>query len=180
MKTAIPFGMAVCCYDLFIQRNHAKKSGRTFNLKVSKKPETINSGILKGCYPFSGFQRQSLWWGVGQSPTYSLISAQQRVNFKTVRWTVLKEGTPCKRGRSLIFNKLRRTIRSAFNYALKLTKNYLYLVYVSKLIGRYVIAFNLFTVKCEFLYAALYVCGIVDADVKLLAAEVLLYSESVP
>ena len=69
----------------------------------------------------------------------------------------MKEGTPCKRGRSLIFNKLRRTIRSAFNYALKLTKNYLYLVYVSKLIGRYVIAFKLFTVKCEFLYAALYV-----------------------
>ncbi len=26
--------------------------------------------------------------------------APQGVNFKTVRWTVLKEGTPCKRGRA--------------------------------------------------------------------------------
>jgi len=38
-------------------------------LKVLKKNEIINSGILKGYYPFSGFQRQSLWQGVGQSPT---------------------------------------------------------------------------------------------------------------
>jgi len=73
MKTAIPFGMAVCCYDLFIQRNHAKKSGRTFNLKVSKKPETINLGILKGCYPFSGFQRQSLWRVQGRALQYEAL-----------------------------------------------------------------------------------------------------------
>jgi len=36
---------------------------------LSIKPETINFGILKGYYPFSGFQRQSLWWGLrGNAP----------------------------------------------------------------------------------------------------------------
>ena len=77
-----------------------KRGHRCVTRRVSKKPEIINSGILKGCYPFSGFQRQSLWQVAGQSP--AIRSAQQRVNFKTVRWTVLKEGTPCKRGRSLM------------------------------------------------------------------------------
>jgi len=77
-------------------------SDERYPVEKSQKTEIINLGILKGYYPFSGFQRQRLWWGVGQSPTYSLISAQQRVNFKTVRWTVLKEGTPCKIGRSLM------------------------------------------------------------------------------
>ena len=38
-------------------------------------------------------------WGKAPLPQ----GAPQRVNFKTVRWTVLKERTPCKRGRSLKF-----------------------------------------------------------------------------
>ena len=29
----------------------------------------IKNGILKGSQPFSGFQRQRLWWGVEQRPT---------------------------------------------------------------------------------------------------------------
>ena len=76
-----------------------------------------NIGIPKGRCPFGGVQRQSLWQGVGQSPTKAL-SAPQRVNFKTVQWTVLKEGTPCKRGRSLIKN----TVRRAFNKGRKSLK----------------------------------------------------------
>ncbi len=41
-------------------------------------------------------------WGMGAKPHYSLISAPQRANFRTATWAVLKEGTPCKRGRSFI------------------------------------------------------------------------------
>ena len=63
-------------------------------------------------------QRQRLWWGWGKlnkpvpfvavrhlptlwGVTPQLQSPSQRVNFQTVRWTVWKEGTPCKRRRSL-------------------------------------------------------------------------------
>ena len=48
---------------------------RSFNLSI--KPETINVGILKGYYPFSGFQRQSLWWGWrGKAPHFTKRSAK--------------------------------------------------------------------------------------------------------
>ena len=76
------------------------------------------NGIPKGLCPFGGVtphkmgrcreategtyllgQRQRLWWGWGKAP--QLQSASQRVNFQTVQWTVWKEGTPCKRRRSL-------------------------------------------------------------------------------
>jgi len=44
---------------------------------VSKELETINLGILKGYYPFSGFQRQSLWWGWrGNAPHCTKRSAK--------------------------------------------------------------------------------------------------------
>ena len=49
----------------------------------------------------AGVQRQRLWQGVGQRPTYSSKRSAE-VNSKTVRWTVLEEGKPCKRGLPLV------------------------------------------------------------------------------
>ena len=55
-------------------------------------------------HSWSGVQRaEALWSLSAESEISSLRSAPQGVNFKTVQWTVLKEGTPCKRGRPLNF-----------------------------------------------------------------------------
>ena len=55
-------------------------------------------------HSWSGVQRaEALWSPSAEGEIFSLRSAPQGVNFKTVQWTVLKEGTPCKRGRPLEF-----------------------------------------------------------------------------
>ena len=45
--------------------------------------------------------RDSVSGGSGAKPHIKPLSAPQRVNFKIVQRTILKEETPCKRGRSL-------------------------------------------------------------------------------
>ena len=56
-----------------------------YPLKLFKKPEIINSGILKGCrYPFSGFQRQSLWQG--DSPQCGEMSAKLTEGTDRLGW----------------------------------------------------------------------------------------------
>ena len=77
-----------------------------FGLSFQQLKKT-NIGIPKGRCPFGGVQRQRLWQGVGQRPTKRL-SAPKRVNPKPVHRTVFGEGTPCKRGRSLIKDTARR------------------------------------------------------------------------
>ncbi|MBP3380224.1 MAG: hypothetical protein J6K77_05125, partial [Ruminococcus sp.] len=52
-----------------------------------------NIGFPKGQCPFGRVQRQRLWQGLGQRPKVDRRStmpsgAPQRVNFKTVQWTV--------------------------------------------------------------------------------------------
>ena len=55
-------------------------------------------------HSWSGVQRaEALWSPSAEGEILCLGSAPQGVNFKTVQWTVLKEGTPCKRGRPLKF-----------------------------------------------------------------------------
>ena len=61
-----------------------------------------------------------------------------------------------------------------------LSENNSYLVYVSQLVSRNVVVSQLFAVESYALYTALHVCGIVDADAELFAAEVLGYLEAVP
>lgn len=76
-----------------------------------KSRKLLRIGFQRVYSPFGGVRRQYLWWGdspqrgemsrsdrgdrpirLGQSPTDILVSASQRVNFKTVQWTALKEG----------------------------------------------------------------------------------------
>ena len=69
-------GTALCGQALLYCFSRILPQGTSFRTlhryKKDFQKEVLNNGILKGCSPFSGFQRQSLWWGVGQRPANCL------------------------------------------------------------------------------------------------------------